>query len=168
MSRPIDYRSTSPFPAERMYAAMSDPQYLRDRLARLGGKGAGLVEHTATGPDVRYRLRQGLDKDLLPPIAQSFVPGDLVIERAESIHPDPAGGYRGDVDVRVPGAPVAAAGSMRLTTAGTGSAFAVHADVKVNVPLFGGRIEAVVAEQVQRLLAAETAFTLEWIARHPG
>jgi hypothetical protein len=168
MSRPIDYRSRSPFPAARVYAAMADPQYLRDRLARMGGKGAELVEHTATGPDVRYRLRQGLEKELLPPLVQSLVPGDLLIERAETLQPDPAGGYRGGVEVRVPGTPVTAAGTMRLTDAGAGSDFAVRAEVTVKVPFIGGKLESMIAEQVQNLLAAETKFTQEWIAQRTG
>jgi hypothetical protein len=40
----------------------------------------------------------------------------------------------------------------------------VRADVRVSVPLIGAKIEGVVGEQVQRLLAAETAFTQTWLA----
>jgi hypothetical protein len=55
---------------------------------------------------------------------------------------------------------------MRLADVnGTGSELVVHADVTVKLPLIGGKIEGVVAEQVRSLLAAETAFTLEWLAR---
>ena len=42
------------------------------------------------------------------------------------------------------------------------------ATVTVNVPLFGGRIEETVAEQVRTLLAAETAFTQEWLRLQGG
>jgi Protein of unknown function (DUF2505) len=163
MSRPIDYRTVVPFPAERVFAAMADPEYLRARLRQLGGPGAELLEHSADAGGVRYRLRQGLEKDVLPAIVQSLVGGNLVIERTESLRPD-AGGYHGDVDVDVPGAPVIADGSMSLRDVDGGSEFAVHAQVSVRVPLLGGRIEGVVAEQVQKLLAAETGFTREWLA----
>ena len=44
--------------------------------------------------------------------------------------------------------------------------FEVHADVKVRVPLIGGKIEEIVAEQVRRLLEAETAFTVRWLGSH--
>jgi hypothetical protein len=168
MSRPIDYRTTSPYPAARMHTAMADPEYLRARLTRMGGKGAELLEHRAEGDGVRYRLRQGLDKELLPALVQTLVPGDLVIERAETLRPDPAGGYRGDVDVRVPGTPVTAGGAMRLTDAAAGSEFAVRANVRVSVPFIGGKLESMIAEQVVKLLAAETDFTKEWIAQRTG
>jgi Protein of unknown function (DUF2505) len=34
------------------------------------------------------------------------------------------------------------------------------------VPLFGGKIEEIVAEQVRRLLEAETEFTVRWLGSH--
>ncbi len=166
MSRPIDYRTTLPFDTDEVFAAMADPEYLRARLQQLGGPGAALLEHAPDGAGVRYRLRQGLDKDVLPPVVESLVGGNLVIERTETLQPDGAGSYRGDVEVAVPGAPVVASGSITLRDAVEGSEFVVSARVEVRVPLFGGRIEGIVAEQVERLLAAETAFTREWIAAH--
>ena len=36
-------------------------------------------------------------------------------------------------------------------------------DVMVTVPLIGGKIEEIVANQVRRLLEAETAFTSDWL-----
>ena len=44
----------------------------------------------------------------------------------------------------------------------------MQADVTVNVPLIGGRIEETVAEQVRKLLAAETEFTREWLRTRTG
>ncbi len=165
MPRPIDHRSTYPYPAERVYAALADPEYLRARLARMGGKGAELLAHSADGGAVRYRLRQGVDRELLPPFVQTLISGDLMIERGETLRPDPAGGYRGDVDVRVPGTPVAAAGSMALVDTAQGSDFVVRAQVMVNVPFLGGKIESTIAENVRTLLVAESGFTREWVAQ---
>jgi hypothetical protein len=44
----------------------------------------------------------------------------------------------------------------------------VHADVTVRVPLIGGKIEEIVADQVRRLLEAETQFTVRWLGSHPA
>ena len=55
---------------------------------------------------------------------------------------------------------------MRLAGNGSGSEFEVRADVEVKVPLFGGKIEEIVAGQVRRLLEAETAFTARWLESH--
>jgi hypothetical protein len=168
MARSVDYRSTSQHPAEEVYATMVDPEFLRERLRRMGGPGAELLEHRADAEGARYRLRHGLSSADLPPIVGTLMSGDIVIERTEEIEREDAGRYRGDVTVHIHGtpAPASAAGWMRLADIdGTGSEFVVHADVTVKVPLLGGKIEGIVADQVRSLLAAETAFTLEWLAR---
>jgi hypothetical protein len=168
MARPIDYRSPLPFPAAPTAAAMGDADYLRARLEKLGGPGAALLEHTRDGAAVRYKLRQGLEAELLPPVVQSMVGGNLVLERTETIEPD-GNGFRGTVDVFVPKipVPVTAGGTMTLRDDVEGSQFAVRAQVSVGVPLVGGRIEKVVAEQVGRLMAAETEFLRHWLETHP-
>ena len=40
------------------------------------------------------------------------------------------------------------------------------AEVKVGIPLIGGKFEGVIAEQVGKLLAAESEFTGKWLAEH--
>ncbi|HVH22294.1 MAG TPA: DUF2505 domain-containing protein [Pseudonocardia sp.] len=159
MARQIDFRAPLPRPAETVYATMVDAEFLRARLQQLGGPGAELLEHQADPAGARYRLRHGLDKSVLPPLVQNLVSGNLVIERTETIRQTGPGHYEGTVDVQIPGAPVTAVGTMQLHDAPAGSEFAVHATVKVNIPLFGGRIEETVAEQVRNLVQAETAFT---------
>ena len=166
MARSIDYRSTLAFPAEKVFATMTDEEYLRARLRELGGPGSDLLDYEASPENARYRLRQGLSERDLPPIVGKVVGGDLHIERTETLRRSGSGSYDGDVDVKIPGVPASAGGTMRLTDEGAGSVFEVHADVAVNVPLFGGKIEEIVAEQVRRLLEVETAFTVRWLGSH--
>lgn len=163
MARQIDYRSTSAFAADEVYAAIVDPEYLLARLERMGGPGAALLDHAADADGARYRLRQGLDNAVLPPLIQSLVPGDLVIERLEAVRRRGPGDYDGNLAVQIVGTPVSAAGRMRLHDTVRSSELAVLADVTVKVPLLGGRIEAMIAEQVHDLLAAEAAFTQRWL-----
>jgi hypothetical protein len=165
MSRQIDFRSVSPHPADEVYATMVDPDYLRARLERIGGPGAGLLEHSADVQGARYRLRLGLDAKDLPSVVRSVMSGDVTIERDERWTRHDSGRYLAEVDVMIPGAPASAKGGMRLRDLPDGgSELNVRADVRVSVPLIGGKIEGVVGDQVQRLLVAEAAFTEEWLA----
>lgn len=166
MARSIDYRSTLAFPADKVFATMTDEEYLRARLRELGGPGSELLEHQA-GPDgARYRLKQGLSEKDLPPIVGKVMQGDLAIQRTETLRSTGPGAYGGDVDVAISGVPASASGTMRLADTGGGSEFEVRADVEVKVPIIGGKIEEIVAAQVRRLLEAETAFTVRWLESH--
>ena len=166
MARSIDYRSTIMFPADKVFAVMTDKEYLEARLRELGGPGSGLLEHEATSEGARYRLKQGLSESDLPPIVGKVVGGDLAIERTETLRRTEPGRYGGDVDVKIAGVPASASGTMALADDGNGSLFEVRTDVTVKVPLIGGKIEEIVAEQVRRLLEAETAFTIRWLGSH--
>lgn len=166
MARSIDYRSTLAFPAEKVFATMTDEEYLRARLRELGGPGSELLEHEATPESARYRLKQGLSEKDLPPIVGKVMQGDLAIQRTETLRKTGDDAYGGDVDVAISGVPASASGTMRLAGNGSGSEFEVRADVEVKVPLFGGKIEEIVAGQVRRLLEAETAFTARWLESH--
>lgn len=164
MPRRIDHRTSSEHPADEVAAVMLDEEYLRARLVRLGGPGAALLEHQLDDGGGRYRIRQGVDGALLPPVVAKLVSGNLVIERTETLRRGEPGRWGGDVQVRIPGTPASAAGSLDLRDSAAGSELVITADVTVDVPFFGGRIEGVVAEQVTLLLAAETAFTMRWLA----
>ena len=165
MSRQIDFRSVSPYSADEVYATMVDPDYLRARLERIGGPGAALLEHSADVQGARYRLRLGLDAKDLPSVVRSVMAGNVTIERDERWTRQDSGRYLGEVAVTIVNAPASATGGMRLRDLPDGgSELNVRADVRVSVPLIGGKIEGVVGEQVQRLLAAETAFTQTWLA----
>lgn len=163
MARQITHRSTSEFPAERMYSVMVDVDYLKARLDRLGGPGAALLEHEADAHGARYRLKHGVDPGAVPSMVRGLVPNNLVIERTETLTADAPGRYSGTVAVSIPGTPASASGVMRLVAAGAGSEFVVDAAVTVKVPLIGSRIEDMVAEQIGGLLRSESEFTVDYL-----
>ncbi|WP_073480169.1 DUF2505 domain-containing protein [Streptoalloteichus hindustanus] len=154
-----------PRPAAEVLSALVDETYLRARLAALGGAGAELVEH-APAPEGggKVVLRQGIPGDRLPSFVRSLVSGDLVIERTERWRPA-ATGASGTVEARVPGAPATIDCAVDLTDEDGGSLARVRLVAKVSVPFVGGKVEKVIVEQVGQLLAAEHAFTVDWLTR---
>ncbi|GAA1869509.1 DUF2505 domain-containing protein [Pseudonocardia ailaonensis] len=160
MSRPMDFRATTDHPVDAVYAAMSDRAILADRLERMGGPGAGILEYASDEQGCRYRIRHGIDEKDLPGVVKTFVGGGgITVERDETWR-KAGDGYDGTVRVALPGMPAGADGTMRLEPAGAGTSFHVHCDITVRVPLIGGKIEETVAEQIKRLLAMETDYTL--------
>lgn len=166
MPHRIDYSHSSPHAVDEVAAVMLDEEFLRARLAKLGGPGAALLEHHRDEDGGgRYRLRQGVDRAMLPSFVSSLVSGNLVIERDEGLRREAPGRYGGTVDVRIAGAPVTATGSMELADADGGSRLRIRADVSVPVPFLGGKIEKSIGDAVRMLLEAETRFTTDWMAR---
>jgi hypothetical protein len=101
----------------------------------------------------------------MPSVVRRVMPGEITIERSEQWARED-GVYRGEVQVAIPGTPASAGGGMRLRDLSDGgSELHVRADVTVRVPLVGGKIEGIVGEQVQKLLAAESAFIRQWLAQ---
>ncbi len=166
MSRQFDYRATPPQPAAAMFAAMGDADCLRARLAALGGPNAALLEHKADADGARFRVQHSLDPSDIPQAVRGFLPSDFVIHRLEVWRRANEGLYTGTADVDVPGTPASATGQMGLRDSANGSELRISTDVSVNVPLFGGRIEGSVGEQILKLLDLETEFTIDWMKRN--
>ncbi|PSL54954.1 uncharacterized protein DUF2505 [Saccharothrix carnea] len=163
MARRIEHRTTSRWPARDVYAALVDQTYLRDRLAELGGTDPELVAFTTTDQSTSYQLKQGVPADKLPSVARGLLGGDLVIDRAESWT---EAGHAGTVEVTLNGVPGRLDGTITLAdTAAGGSELTLTGQVKVGIPLMGGKLEALIAEQVALLLDKESEFTAEWLAR---
>jgi len=167
MARRIEHRSRSVWHAETVYTTLVDPAFLRARLAELGGTGAALHDHRVE-PDgrVSYRLRHGVEARNLPPAVRTLLGGDLTIDRAETWRPEPGGSYSGTVKVTIPGMPGDLGGKVRLTDTQDGSTQLLDGEVRIPIPLVGGKIEETVAGQISQLLDSEHNFAEKWLATH--
>ena len=66
-----------------------------------------------------------------------------------------------------PGKTVTIKGSMKMEKTGDDtSIWAVDFTIKASVPLVGGKIEKLVADETQANLAKEYTFNKEWLANH--
>ena len=159
MARRIEHHTTSPHSAEKVFGALVDETYLRDRLASIGGNDAELVTFSSANGTTSYQLKQGVPAEHLPSIAKSLLGGDLVIQRVENW----AAGA-GTVEVTINGVPGRLDGAFTITDNGAGSKTTLVGEVKVSIPLMGGKLEKLIAEQVVVLLNKESEFTSEWLA----
>jgi Protein of unknown function (DUF2505) len=165
MPRPIEHHTNSPYPAARVYAALTDEEFLRARLKRLGGKRSELASFSTVGGATRYSLRQMIDAEHIPSVARSVVRGDLVIERTESWTRNNSE-YDGTVDASIPGTPGSVHAVTSLLDTGSGSELILTGTVKVRVPFVGGKLEDLIVKQLTALLRAEGQFTQHWLETH--
>lgn len=157
----FEHRASFPAPVDTVYSTLVDEAFLSARLRDIGGKAAALLEHVTSDDGATIRLRQGVDAQRLPGAVRSILSGDLVVEREERWR-----GHESTGRATISGVPAEIRSQGRLVSRGDGTELVTSAEVKVSIPLIGGKIEKVVAEQVTKLLAAEAEYAEKWLAEH--
>jgi hypothetical protein len=155
----FEHRASFAATADAVFSTLVDEAFLTARLRDIGGKSAALLDHERSGDTAAYRLRQGVDASKLPSAVRSILNGDLVVEREERWR-----GFESAGKATINGVPAQISSRAVLTERGTGTEQLIRAEVKVSIPLIGGKIEKVVAEQVTKLLAAEAEYAEQWLA----
>ncbi|PRX45524.1 uncharacterized protein DUF2505 [Prauserella shujinwangii] len=164
MASRIEHHATFAHGVADVLAAQSDPAALRARLAEVGGVNARLEEHEETPDGVRYVLLQGVPAEKLPQVVRTVHQGDLVVRR---VHTWSGSGerYTGTISAHVTGIPGEITARTELTAEGTGSVQRTRGEAKVRIPLVGGKLEGIIADQVTGLLEREAEFTASWLGR---
>lgn len=163
VSRRIEHSSTYTFPAAQVHAALTSEQYWRDRIAEVGGDGATLDEITVGDGTIAVIMTQAVPADTLPGVVTKIRPGDLIIKRSETwagLNDDQA---TGTFAAEVAGAPAKIGGTQKLSGQESDAIVEVSAEVAVRIPLVGGKVESVVADEILRLIDAEQEFTQSWL-----
>lgn len=167
MASRIEHRASFAHGVDAVLAAQTDAAALRARLAEIGGVNATLEEHSATADGVRYTLLQGIPAAQLPQTVRTIHKGDLVVQR-EHTWTRSGGQVVGAISAHVNGVPgeiTARTELTALTGDGPGCLQVTRGEVKVRIPIVGGKLEGVIAEQVTNLLEREAEFTASWLGR---
>jgi hypothetical protein len=96
----------------------------------------------------------------IPGFAKKFVGDQINIVQAErwSDMED------GTVEVTIPGKPGEMAGTLRLRESGGTTTETVAMEIKVNLPLVGGRIESLIADMLRKALKTENSVGRRYLA----
>ena len=99
--------------------------------------------------------------DGIPSFARKFVGDEINIVQTESWS-TPA---EGDLHVTIPGKPGEMKGTARLRESGGTTTETVVLDIKVGIPLVGGRIEGLISDLLARALRAENKVGRDYLSR---
>jgi Protein of unknown function (DUF2505) len=165
MTSRIEHRAELPYGVSEVFAAQSSKPALLARLANLGGDNAALLDYTTLPDGVRYHLRQGVSAEKLPSLVRTLHPGDLFVDRHESW--TTAGeNYAGIATATVTGMPGEITARTDLKAEGEHTVLHITGEVKIRLPLVGGKLESFVAEQITQLLTRETEYSAQWLAEN--
>jgi hypothetical protein len=164
MGTRIEHRAEFAADVASTYAAVAGEAALRARLEQLGGHDAALLSYEASDAGLRYQLRQGISADKLPQAVRTLHKGDLLVTRTQVWRPSGAE-YQGNASVEVGGVPGEIVARTALLADGAKTVLRTSGEVTVRIPLFGGKLESVIAEQVTKLLEREAEFSAKWLAQ---
>jgi len=72
----------------------------------------------------------------------------------------------GELSIESPGKPTSATGTIRLEPTASGTTEIVELEIKVKVPLIGGKLEKLMAEKVAAGMDLEHEVGVAWLAEH--
>jgi hypothetical protein len=108
------------------------------------------------------RIDQHRPTEGVPSFAHRFVGDDIhIVQEEEWTSP----GAPAALKVTIPGKPGHMQGSIRLTEVDGGVTETVHVDIRVGIPLVGGKIEGLISDLLEQALVAENRVGREWLSR---
>ena len=111
-------------------------------MCRAGGALAHDVTITPDGAGMTVVVDQTLPADGIPAFATKFVGSEIQVVQTETwTSPREAA-----LDLVIPGKPGHLRGTITLTESGTETVEAVAGDLKVSIPLVGGKLESLIAD----------------------
>ncbi len=148
-------------PPETVFGMLADPEFRRASCKAQGAISADVqLQRDGDGFDLVIDQEQST-KDL-PSFARTFA-GDSTQAIQREVWSGPTGGT---ISIEAPGKPTNATGTIRLEPAGSGTREVVELDIKVKVPLIGGKLEKLIAEKVAAGMDVEHAVGVAWLKEH--
>jgi len=149
-----------PAPAADVLAMLLDPAF-REAVCAFQEAEDHSVSVSASEPPATVEVRQRQDASGVPSAARKVV-GDSVetIQREEWESPE-----RAKLEVSIPGKPGHLRGRIDLVDNGDGtSTERLDAEIKVHIPLVGGKLEQLIAKVLGSALRREREAGLKWLA----
>ena len=144
-------------PAE-VFEMLADPAF-RERVSAALDVVSAEVTLERSGEGFSFTNDQVQRTAGLPSFAKKFA-GDTTRAVQVEEWADAAGGT---LRIDTPGKPASCAGTIRLEASGSGTTEVVELEIRMKVPLVGGKLEALMAEQVRNGMDVEHSVGEAWL-----
>ncbi len=149
---------------DTVFAMLTDPNYITAKNEGTGGQNVAVEVVPDGGDGVKIVASRDLPSQI-PSFAKKFVGETISTTETDNWGAANSDGSRdGLIHVDFGSAPMSVNGTLRLEASGGGTVLKVDVEVKASVPLVGGKLEGVTADQFQRAVNKEQEIGLEWLA----
>jgi uncharacterized protein YndB with AHSA1/START domain len=144
---------------DEVYAMLADPAF-REKVCAAQEVVTYEVRLTPSGDGFVLEMDQEQNTAGLPAIAKKIA-GDTTKAVVAETWADRAGGT---LDITAPGKPTSASGTITLAADGGGTTETVELEVTVKVPVIGGKLENLMADQIKSGMDVEHTVGAAWLA----
>lgn len=165
MTTNVSYRQQFAATPERVWAMLTDPEYIETKALRSGSIEVN-AEVEAGDAETRIISRRRLPAKL-PSFMKKVVGDEIVINEAQRWgDAGPDGGREGTFVVDFGGQPMAFKGTVGLRPNGDGTEVLTEGTLKASVRFVGSKVEAVAQEWMVKYLQKEESVAAEWLAQN--
>jgi hypothetical protein len=160
MSKRVRHDLVYEAPASEVLAMLHDASF-REEVCDATGVIRHNVTVTENGAATEVRIEQVQTAQGIPSFAKKFVGDEIEIVQNETWTDD----THADVEVTIPGKPGHMRGTATLVESGGTTTEQVDLEIKVNIPLVGGKIESLIADMLLRALKVENTTGQDYLSR---
>ena len=146
-------------PLADVFAMLSDPAFRQASADAMGVISAD-VSIAPSGEGITVHIDQVQPTEGVPGFAKRFA-GETTRAVQHEEWVSPAGGT---ITIDTPGKPTSIKGTLSLTEKGGVTTETLEAEVKVKVPLIGGKLESLMGDLVTKGMDKEQAAGVAWLA----
>ncbi|QNN53596.1 DUF2505 domain-containing protein [Nocardioides mesophilus] len=143
---------------DRVYAMLGEPEF-REQVCAAGYAVRHNVSLTHSGTGMTVVMDQYLPTRGIPPVAAKFVGEELHIVQTEEW----SGPEGASLDIAIPGKPGWVKGAITLAAAGSRTVETITGEVKINVPLVGGKLEKMIEQVIEAAMRNEERVGHSWL-----
>ncbi|MES2919447.1 MAG: DUF2505 domain-containing protein [Pseudomonadota bacterium] len=157
-----DYPATP----DRLWQVFGQADYPHRKYQAQGITAYRVLQFDAAPDRISLDLERTLSVplDRIPHFAQRFVHPEQTLHYLSSWRRQGQDQADFDLQIVVPGLPLHITGKGQLRPVGAGSRLSIEFDVRVSLPLIGGKIEKMIAAFIEKSFQDDQEFTLRYLA----
>jgi Protein of unknown function (DUF2505) len=149
---------------QQIMAMMQDSGYASAKYTELGDVKFEVKSHEPDDNGLNVTVDREVNANL-PDMAKKVLGETNQMVQSEVWRAD-GDSFVGNMTIDSPGKPITITATNVIKPVGDGSDWTVDFEIKASVPLIGGKIEKMVAEETKASLVKEFAFNQDWLANH--
>jgi hypothetical protein len=160
------FKNTDPYSAttDQMWAMLSDQGYWTAKYEALGASNIVWEKFEASDDKITMKSVRDVPADL-PGFAKKVI-GETNVVTQEETYVRSGDTINQTIQINVKGAPGGTTGTMQIRPVGSGVEWSADFDIKVSVPMVGGKLEGIMQKETASNFVQEKQFNDNYLATH--